>query len=249
MPKRKGRAEATAAARSPVVTAAVDIAQRKEKEKINAPRRKSPEQLQHWSQYVKDINSAKSGEEMLAATLRYEKADKAQASFAFNRAKKMLTRVNVLSDKKWEEKSYKSFGALKTEFYAVFSTLGLQYVPLLKHSLVTPTTSKGKLEILYGDKLTDHSSVAAPVIVDITPSSYSSNKRRNSSVAVGQKEGDMRPVVEGSAVCLPDTVEQEILRKIRCERLSEAISHPSFQLLTLSQRQTVTNKWVSLLRS
>lgn len=240
MPKRKRPTEATPTTRSPVVTAPVEpTLKRTDKDTKYAPKQKSPEQLQHWKQYIKDINSAPTGEAMLGATLRYEEVDRAQGSFAFNRAKKILVRVNALSDKKWEGKSYKSFGSLKAEFFTVISALNARYLPLLKLALVTPTTSKGKRSILYGDTSTDSSTEAVPIVDNAQRSGVAVENIETVGVRSGE-EGELG---------LPDGVEQEILRKIRCDRLSEAISHPSFQLLTKSQQQAVMNKWVSLLRN
>jgi hypothetical protein len=121
--------------------------------KVYPTKVKTPEELAHWLIFVASVNESTSGEEILKAILDFELVDNGQAAFAFNRAKKMMESVGLLDDDKWAGKKYRTMRALKVEFFAeIYKIKEEKTVAALKIAVTTPTTSKGKLSILYGEE-------------------------------------------------------------------------------------------------
>lgn len=200
---------------------------------------KSPEQLSHWKSYLERVASATCGGDIISATLQYEVKDPGQAAFAFNRAKRVLERVGLLSDEKWRNIKYKSLKALKAEFFSIIYSIDIAHLELLKNAVTSPTTSKGKLRVLYGE---------------LTPQTASSadgnDPKATSTVNPVTNKSDIASTVSNVAISsqtLPAPLEGQLLKKIRSDRLSDAITHPSFRLLTKGQQKNVKSAWVAML--
>lgn len=121
--------------------------------KVYPTKEKTPEELEQWRKFVTNVNNASTSEEVLKSLLDYEIVDNGQAAFAFNRAKKMMESVGLLLEDKWREKKYRSMGTLKVQFFSeIYKITNESTIAALKRAIVTPTTSKGKIVILYGEE-------------------------------------------------------------------------------------------------
>jgi hypothetical protein len=210
---------------------------------------KTPEQAKGWEDFKVAVAAATTGAMVLDAAIRYEVADKAQAAFAFNRAKKLLLGLGVLQGEKWK-KGFGNMGKIKLELFDAFRRLDTTYVELLKRNIITPSSSGEKRKTLIPQ-------APAPVVhVPITSAPATapvSKKRPRESDAVAQApsatttapaSGSRKTTSASAGNVSAATLESETIRSMRCQRLQEAINHPSFAMLTKTQQSLVRQEYM-----
>ncbi len=238
----------------------------KSEKKVYVPKPKTPEQQLAWETYKQSINNATSGGDVLKATLVYEISDKAQAAFAFNRAKKFLENIGRFTEEKWRGKGYGNMGKMRQEFYAEFYRLESIYLSILKEQVITPTASgekKKKLAPNFNFKV-QHSliptsnSIAENASVPVPNDDINKNRNQLKAKKRLHSELDSFETVAtsnstssghniGSSANELDITETEKIRSIKAARLADAMQHPAFQLLTKSQQQALRQEWMAVL--
>lgn len=212
---------------------------------------KTPEQARGWEEFKVAVAAATSGTEVLDAAIRFEVADKAQAAFAFNRAKKVLLGLGVLQGEKWK-KGFGNMGKIKLELFDAFRRLDTTYLELLKRNVITPSASGEKKKTL--NPPIPAAIVQVPISAPAAPPSTSAGKKRpresestaaaSSSVAAATASVSIRKPVASSSGDAPATLESETIRSMRCQRLQDAINHPSFAMLSKTQQSFVRQEYM-----
>ena len=211
---------------------------------------KTPEQARGWEEFKVAVAAATTGTEVLDATIRFEVADKAQAAFAFNRAKKVLLGLGVLQGEKWK-KGFGNMGKIKLELFDAFRRLDPTYLELLKRNIVTPSASGEKKKTL--NPPIPAAIVHVPINAPAAPSTSAGKKRpresqstaaASTSVAVATASVSIRKPAASSIGDAPVTLESETIRSMRCQRLQDAINHPSFAMLSKTQQNFVRQEYM-----
>lgn len=211
----------------------------------STPSRKSSRELAHWEAFTAVIDNCETGEQLLAATLQYEQTERRQASYAFNRAKKIMHRVGLLKGEEWRLNSYRSLGGLRFEFYEVLANITEpSTILILKRALCTPKASTRNRSILYGpmevDELSRSTSCDHSAHSGLPSDDSKARKRALSALKEVVPTGvdDARPL---------SVIENELLQLTKQNMVEYAMAHPAFQLLSHSQQKQIRDNWVALL--
>ena len=208
---------------------------------------KTPAQAKGWEIFKKSVASATDGNGILRALLDFEVADKAQAAFAFNRAKKMFESLGRLKDEFWV-RGYGSMGLKKRIFFEEFKLVHLAHLPKLKEIVLTPTASGEKKKHLFQFESAPATILpnSKPVVVNVT-GGKKSKKRKAEELAASIDTSQLEKISDGASY--NGIIEFEQVRSIKAARLADAMNHPSFQQLSKSQQNAIRQEYTNTLCS
>ena len=213
--------------------------------------------------------TARTGADVLATGLMLYQQDRAQGSFAFNRARKCLIQLGLVETNAF--KPYGMMGKQKTAFHHLIQMLPEDAVTRVKSAMMMTAedwraprirhrSRRGRDasdEEVGSDEEAESASQAhaAEQLAYAAPHLYSLDFP--TPVTASTSAPAPTPITPASSTAIADSFkrcrkttkaeEAEILRSLQAARLADAMKHESFKMLEPEQQAAIKSRWLQTL--